>query len=83
MVWFPILGENRLGQFRMVMNAAPAIRDAEICPIIPHPSRDLRRAEKLLIEYKPEPRGHRPRRKTAGWGFEPHALTIAPCTKRA
>jgi hypothetical protein len=83
MVWFPILGENRLGQFRMVMNAAPAIRDAEICPIIPHPSRDLRRAEKLLIEYKPEPRGHRPRRKTGGWGFEPHALTIAPCTKRA
>jgi hypothetical protein len=35
MVWFPILGENRLGQFRMVMNAAPAIRDAEICP---HPA---------------------------------------------
>jgi hypothetical protein len=81
MVWFPILGENRLGQFRMVMNAAPAIRDAEICPIIPHPSRDLRRAEKLLIEYKPEPRGHRPRRKTGGWGFEPHALTIAPAPR--
>jgi hypothetical protein len=54
MVWFPILGENRLGQFRMVMNAAAAIRDAEICPIIPHPSRGLRRAERLLIEYKPE-----------------------------
>jgi hypothetical protein len=53
MVWFPILGENRLGQLNMVMSAAPAIRDAEICPIIPHPSRDLRRAERLLIEYKP------------------------------
>jgi hypothetical protein len=54
MVWFPILGENRLGQFNMVMNAAAAIpSDAEICPIIPHPSRGLRRAERLLIEYKP------------------------------
>jgi hypothetical protein len=53
MVWFPILGENRLGQFNMVMNAAAAIPDdAEICPVIPHPSRDLRRAERLLIEYK-------------------------------
>jgi hypothetical protein len=54
MVWFPILGENRLGQLNMVMNAAAAIPgDAEICPIIPHPSRGLRRAERLLIEYKP------------------------------
>jgi hypothetical protein len=51
MVWFPILGENRFGQLNMVMNAAiPG--DAEICPIIPHPSRGLRRAERLLIEYK-------------------------------
>jgi hypothetical protein len=55
MVWFPILGENRLGQFNTVMNAAAAIpSDAEICPIIPHPSRGLRRAERLLIEYKPQ-----------------------------
>jgi hypothetical protein len=54
MVWFPILGENRLGQLSMVMNSAAAIpSDAEICPIIPHPSRGLRRAEHLLIEYKP------------------------------
>jgi hypothetical protein len=54
MVWFPILGENRLGQLNMVMNSAAAIPgDAEICPIIPHPSRGLRRAEHLLTEYKP------------------------------
>ena len=54
MVWFPILGENRLGQLNVVTNAAAAIPgDAEICPIIPHPSRGLRRAERLLIEYKP------------------------------
>jgi hypothetical protein len=54
MVWFPILGENRLGQLNVVTNAAAAIPgDAEICPVIPHPSRGLRRAERLLIEYKP------------------------------
>ena len=54
MVWFPILGENRLGQLNVVTNAAAVIPgDAEICPIIPHPSRGLRRAERLLIEYKP------------------------------
>ena len=54
MVWFPILGENRLGQLNMVTNSAAAIPgDAEICPIIPHPSLGLRRAERLLIEYKP------------------------------
>jgi len=54
MVWFPILGENRLGQLTTVINAAAAIpSDAEICPIIPHPSRGLRRAEQLLLEYAP------------------------------
>lgn len=51
MVWFPILGENRLGQLSMVKESV--IPDgAEICPIIPHPSLDLRRAERLLIEYR-------------------------------
>jgi hypothetical protein len=51
LVWFPILGENRVGQFDKVMSAAipPA---AEICPVLPHPSRDPRRADNLLREYK-------------------------------
>lgn len=49
MVWLPILGESRLGQLRMVKGAIPD--DAEICPIVPHPSESLRRAEKLLLEY--------------------------------
>ena len=54
MVWFPVLGENRLGQLSMVINAPAAIpAGAEICPVIPHPSRGLRLAERLLIEYKP------------------------------
>lgn len=50
MVWLPILGENRLGQLNAVMGAIPD--DAEICPIVPHPSKGLRRAEELLIEYQ-------------------------------
>lgn len=51
LVWFPILGENRVGQFERVLNAVIP-DEAEICPILPHPSRDLRRGERLLIEYK-------------------------------
>lgn len=51
LVWFPILGENRVTQFQKVMTAAiPG--SAEICPVLPHPSRDLRRADRLLVEYK-------------------------------
>jgi len=50
MVWFPILGESRLGQLTAVSSAIPD--KAEICPIVPHPSRGLRKAEELLIEYQ-------------------------------
>jgi hypothetical protein len=49
LVWLPILGENRLAQVRKVEEAIPS--DAEICPILPHPSRDPRRGDKLLVEY--------------------------------
>jgi hypothetical protein len=51
LVWFPILGENKAGQLQKVMSLAipPA---AEICPILPHPSRDPRRADRLLSEYR-------------------------------
>ena len=50
LVWFPILGENRGNQLDKVMAEIPA--DAEICPVLPHPSSDPRRADRLLIEYK-------------------------------
>lgn len=51
LVWFPILGENRVSQLQKVMvSAIPS--SAEICPVLPHPSRDLRRADRLLVEYK-------------------------------
>ena len=50
LVWFPILGENRGNQLEKVMAEIPA--DAEICPVLPHPSSDPRRADRLLVEYK-------------------------------
>jgi len=51
LIWFPILGERRMNQLQKVMDSV--IPDsAEICPVLPHPSRDLRRADRLLVEYK-------------------------------
>lgn len=51
LIWFPILGENRMNQLQKVMDSViPEF--AEICPILPHPSRDLQRADRLLVEYK-------------------------------
>jgi hypothetical protein len=50
LVWFPILGENRITQLQKVLAEIPD--SAEICPILPHPSRDPRRADRLLVEYK-------------------------------
>lgn len=50
-VWFPILGESRLAQFRKVMDLAiPS--SAEVCPVLPHPSGNPRRGDNLLLEYK-------------------------------
>lgn len=51
LVWFPVLGENRVSQLQKVLNdQIPNL--AEICPVLPHPSRDPRRGDRLLIEYK-------------------------------
>lgn len=51
LVWFPVLGENRVSQLQKVLD--DQIPDsAEICPVLPHPSRDPRRGDRLLIEYK-------------------------------
>lgn len=51
-VWFPILGEGRAGQFEKVVDLAEIPNEAEVCPILPHPSRDPRRGDRLLIEYR-------------------------------
>jgi hypothetical protein len=52
LVWFPILGENRVSQLQKVMSTAGISASAEICPVLPHPSRDPRRADNLLVEYR-------------------------------
>jgi hypothetical protein len=49
LVWFPVLGENRLGQMQKVEESIPS--EAEICPILPHPSRNPRWGDALLVEY--------------------------------
>lgn len=50
-VWFPVLGENRIGQLeRVITHEVPP--DAEVCPVLPHPSKNPRRADKLLLEYR-------------------------------
>lgn len=49
-VWFPVLGEGRTGQLSKVLSGIPD--NAEICPVLPHPSSDPRRADRLLLEYK-------------------------------
>lgn len=51
LVWFPVLGEGKVSQLQKVMNQViPS--NAEICPVLPHPSRDPRRADRLLTQYK-------------------------------
>jgi hypothetical protein len=50
LVWFPILGEGKVGQLLKV--ATSIDRSAEVCPVLPHPSRYPRRADQLVLEYK-------------------------------
>lgn len=52
LVWFPILGEHRVNQLQQIMKSTEIPGEAEICPVLPHPSRNPRRADRLLIEYK-------------------------------
>lgn len=51
LVWFPILGENRVSQLQKLMSLAEIPDSAEICPVLPHPSSNPRRADDLLVEY--------------------------------
>jgi hypothetical protein len=52
LVWFPILGENRANQLVKVLASSEISGDAEICPVIPHPSKNPRRGDNLLMEYQ-------------------------------
>jgi hypothetical protein len=51
LVWFPILGENRVNQLTKVLTSSDIAASAEICPVVPHPSANPRRADDLLVEY--------------------------------
>ena len=49
-VWIPVLGEGRTGQLERIIGAIP--EDAEVCPVVPSPSKDPRRGDRLLLEYR-------------------------------
>ena len=51
LVWFPLLGEHRVNQLQQIMRSNLIPDAAEICPVLPHPSRHARRADRLLVEY--------------------------------
>lgn len=51
-VWFPVLGEGRSAQFDKVAQLAEIPEEAEVCPVLPHPSRNPRRGDQLLVEYR-------------------------------
>jgi hypothetical protein len=48
-VWIPILGEGRLDQLKKIREN---IDPHETCPVIPFPSADIRRGDKIITEYK-------------------------------
>ena len=48
-VWFPVLGENQ--ETRLTRIREDLMPD-EICPVIPFPSRDPRRGDKIIASYR-------------------------------
>jgi len=48
-VWFPLLGESQHLQLTRIYDL---INPAEICPLLPSPSVDPRRADNLVMEYR-------------------------------
>jgi hypothetical protein len=49
-VWFPLLGEGREDQLQKVRTSLR--EELDICPVVPHPTRDPRRGDNILIEYR-------------------------------
>lgn len=48
-VWIPILGEQQRGQLDRIYTL---VTPNEICPVLPSPSQNPRRADEILIEYR-------------------------------
>ena len=51
LVWFPILGEGRVPQYEKIKQDIES-ESLETCPVLPHPSRNPKRGDLLLIEYR-------------------------------
>lgn len=51
-VWFPVLGEGESEQISRVEKLLPARVEREVCPILPMPSTNPRRADQLIREYE-------------------------------
>jgi hypothetical protein len=53
LVWFPILGEEKLPHVRKAFGKITETKNRlyEICPTFPFPSKDPRRSDSILIEY--------------------------------
>lgn len=48
-VWIPILGEGRTTQFDRIYDL---VKPDEICPVLPSPSRNPRRGDDIVMEYR-------------------------------
>lgn len=48
-IWIPLLGERQLNQFQILKGR---IDPVEICPVLPFPSKNLRRGDALMVEYQ-------------------------------
>ena len=48
LLWIPVLGEGERVQLERLYDF---VKPVEICPVLPFPSRDPRRRDKLIVEY--------------------------------
>jgi hypothetical protein len=48
-LWIPILGERQLDELERLYTL---LNPDEICPVLPYPSKDSRRADNLIMEYR-------------------------------
>lgn len=48
-VWIPVLGEGRTTQFDRIYDL---VKPVEVCPVLPSPSRNPRRGDDIVMEYR-------------------------------
>ena len=48
-VWMPMLGERKKVQFHRIQDR---VKPDEVCPVLPSPSRNPRRADDIVLEYQ-------------------------------